>query len=86
MQTTTQINPGNSGGPLFNLRGEVVGVNNMKIAAVGAEGLGFSICAQVVKSFLDHRDAYAFDPRNPNAGFRYLRPPKRGAAVHSAGD
>ena len=76
LQTTTQINPGNSGGPLFNLRGEVVGVNNMKIAAVGAEGLGFSISADVVKSFLDNRDEYAFDPRNPNTGFRYLSPPK----------
>jgi serine protease Do len=76
LQTTTQINPGNSGGPLFNLRGEVVGVNNMKIAAVGAEGLGFSISSRIVKSFLDNRDAYAFDPRNPNSGFRYLSPPK----------
>lgn len=76
LQTTTQINPGNSGGPLFNMRGEVVGVNNMKIAAVGAEGLGFSISLRVLKSFLDNRDAYAFDPRNPNTGFRYLSPPK----------
>ena len=31
LQTTAQINPGNSGGPLFNMRGEVVGVTNMKI-------------------------------------------------------
>ncbi|PXA03309.1 hypothetical protein DDZ13_12870 [Coraliomargarita sinensis] len=75
LQTTTQINPGNSGGPLFNLRGEVVGVNNMKIAAVGAEGLGFSISSRTLKSFLDNLEAYAFDPRNPNAGFRYLTPP-----------
>lgn len=75
LQTTTQINPGNSGGPLFNLQGEVVGVNNMKIAAVGAEGLGFAISTDVLRSFLDNRDAYAFDPRNPNAGFRYLSPP-----------
>jgi serine protease Do len=80
LQTTTQINPGNSGGPLFNLRGEVVGVNNMKIAAVGAEGLGFSISSHIVKSFLDNRDAYAFDPRNPNAGFRYLSPPNLSGA------
>ena len=79
LQTTTQINPGNSGGPLFNLRGEVVGVNNMKIAAVGAEGLGFSIASRLLKSFLDNRDAYAFDPRNPNAGFRYLSPPQTGS-------
>lgn len=75
LQTTAQINPGNSGGPLFNLRGEVVGVNNMKIAAVGAEGLGFSISSRTLKSFLDNLEAYAFDPRNPNAGFRYLNPP-----------
>lgn len=75
LQTTTQINPGNSGGPLFNLKGEVVGVNNMKIAAVGAEGLGFSISSRTLKSFLDNLEAYAFDPRNPNAGFRYLNPP-----------
>lgn len=81
LQTTTQINPGNSGGPLFNLRGEVVGVNNMKIAAVGAEGLGFSISSRVLKSFLDNRDAYAFDPRNPNAGFRYISPPKAGPST-----
>lgn len=78
LQTTTQINPGNSGGPLFNLKGEVVGVNNMKIAAVGAEGLGFSISARVLKTFLDNRDAYAFDPRNPNSGFRYVSPPQMG--------
>lgn len=75
IQSTTQINPGNSGGPLFNARGEVVGVNNMKMAGVGVEGLGFSIPANILKLFLKNRDAFAFDPRNPNAGFRYLTPP-----------
>jgi serine protease Do len=75
IQSTTQINPGNSGGPLFNARGEVVGVNNMKLAGVGVEGLGFSIPANLLKLFLKNRDAFAFDPRNPNSGFRYLRPP-----------
>jgi len=76
IQTTTQINPGNSGGPLFNLRGEVVGVNNMKIVQTGAEGLGFAIPATTLKNFLKNRDTYAFDPANPNAGFRYNKPPK----------
>jgi len=75
IQTTTQINPGNSGGPLFNLRGEVVGVNNMKAMQVGVEGLNFAIPASVLKEFLRNRDAFAFDPRNPNAGYRYLAPP-----------
>lgn len=75
IQSTTQINPGNSGGPLFNARGEVVGVNNMKAAGVGVEGLGFSIPANVLKLFLKNREAFAFDPRNPDSGFRYLPPP-----------
>jgi len=76
IQTTTQINPGNSGGPLFNLRGEVIGVNNMKAMAVGVEGLNFAIPAAVLKNFLRNREAYAFDPRSPNAGFRYNSPPR----------
>ncbi|MDX2186850.1 MAG: trypsin-like peptidase domain-containing protein [Opitutaceae bacterium] len=75
IQTTTQINAGNSGGPLFNLRGEVVGVNNMKPMITGVEGVSFSIPTTVVKNFLRNRDAFAFDARNPNAGFRYLQPP-----------
>lgn len=76
IQTTTQINPGNSGGPLFNLRGEVVGVNNMKAMAVGVEGLNFAIPASALKDFLRNRAAYAFDPRSPNAGFHYNSPPQ----------
>jgi len=77
IQTTAEISPGNSGGPLFNYRGEVVGVNNMKVVAQGAEGLGFSIPVDSLKTFLINRDAYAFDPRNPNAGFRYTTPPSQ---------
>ncbi|MGZ8938808.1 MAG: S1C family serine protease, partial [Limisphaerales bacterium] len=75
MQTTTQINPGNSGGPLFNLKGEVVGVTNMKIQF--GEGLGFAIPVDAVKFFLNNRDAYAYDNDNPSNPFRYLEPPRR---------
>lgn len=81
IQTTTQINPGNSGGPLFNTRGEVVGVTNMKL--LFGEGLGFAIPIDYVKHFLNNRDAFAYDKNNPNSGFRYLeapRPKKPGAA------
>jgi serine protease Do len=76
IQTTAEISPGNSGGPLFNYRGQVVGVNNMKVVSTGAEGLGFSIPVRQLKTFLENRDAFAFDPRNPNAGYRYTAPPK----------
>ena len=75
LQTSTQINPGNSGGPLFNLAGEVVGVTNMKITF--GEGLGFAIPVELVKSFLDHRDAFAYAADNPNNPYRYLEPPSR---------
>jgi serine protease Do len=75
IQHTAEINSGNSGGPLFNLQGEVVGVLNMKMVQAGVEGLGFAIPASLLRLFLENQDAYAFDPRNPNAGFRYLDPP-----------
>ena len=39
-------------------------------AAPGAEGLGFAIPSATLKMFLHHRDAFAFDPTNPNSGFR----------------
>lgn len=42
-QTDAAINPGNSGGALVNQNGEVIGVNSLKIASSGVEGLGFAI-------------------------------------------
>ena len=81
LQTSTQINPGNSGGPLFNLAGEVVGVTNMKITF--GEGLGFAIPVELVKGFLDHRDAFAYSTDNPNNPFRYLEPPTRTMQTNS---
>jgi serine protease Do len=50
LQTDASINPGNSGGPLFNLRGEVIGVNSAIIS--GANTIGFAIPIAVVKQIL----------------------------------
>jgi serine protease Do len=76
VQTTAAINPGNSGGPLFNLKGEMVGVTTW--GYLGAEGLNFAIPVSVVRTFLENREAFAYDRDQPNSGHRYLRPPRKG--------
>lgn len=75
IQTTADINPGNSGGPLFNLKGEVIGVTSMGYLYLG--GLNFAIPTDVVKRFVINRDAFAYDEDNPNSGYRYLQPSGR---------
>ncbi|MCH2136461.1 MAG: trypsin-like peptidase domain-containing protein [Phycisphaerales bacterium] len=75
VQTDAAINPGNSGGPLFNTRGEVVGITNMGI--LGGEALGFAIPTRYVKDFIRNREAFVYDPSNPNSGHIYNEPPRR---------
>ena len=55
IQTDASINPGNSGGPLFNLKGEVVGINTAVIQ--GGQGIGFATPIQLAKSVLEQLKA-----------------------------
>jgi serine protease Do len=75
IQTDAAINPGNSGGPLFNARGEVVGI--VCAGATSFQGLAFGIPATDLVDFLVHRETYLYDPAQPLNGVTYLQPPFR---------
>lgn len=86
IQTDASINPGNSGGPLFNSRGEVVGV--VCAGYTFFDGLAFGIPAPDLIAFLQHRDAYLFDPTQPQNGVKYFEPPfrRKGQSVPQSED
>ncbi len=53
IQTDAAINPGNSGGALLNMAGELIGINSVKIASSGVEGMGYAIPITDVSSIID---------------------------------
>ncbi|MBS2772074.1 trypsin-like peptidase domain-containing protein [Anoxybacillus rupiensis] len=58
IQTDAAINPGNSGGALINSAGQVVGINSLKIAQEGIEGLGFALPSQYVQPVIEQLMEY----------------------------
>lgn len=83
LQVDASVNPGNSGGPLFNSRGQVIGVINMGVPTM--QGLNFAIPIRHVKYMLDHIDAYAYDETNPLSGYVYSTPPGNPQKRESSG-
>lgn len=59
IQTDASINEGNSGGALVNSKGEVIGINTLKFAGSGIEGMGFAIpinqTKPIAKEIIEHK-------------------------------
>lgn len=59
VQTDAAINTGNSGGALANSKGEVIGINTVKIVATGVEGIGFAIPSDealpIIKELIENK-------------------------------
>ncbi len=53
IQTDAAINPGNSGGALANADGLIIGINSVKLAGSGVEGMGFAIPINTVRDIVD---------------------------------
>lgn len=53
IQTDAAINPGNSGGALLNGKGEVIGINSVKLASSSIEGMGYSIPMEIAKPIIE---------------------------------
>ena len=68
IQTDAAINPGNSGGALINQKGQVIGVNSVKIAANAFEGLGFAIPITTAIKICDDLINYTYVTGRPYIG------------------
>ncbi|MDD3382381.1 MAG: trypsin-like peptidase domain-containing protein [Bacilli bacterium] len=54
IQHDAAINPGNSGGPLFNIYGDIIGINTLKIVTTDVDNLGFAISLTTINAYINN--------------------------------
>src|SRR6186713_2389511 len=97
IQTDASINRGNSGGPLFNLNGEVIGVNTAIISPSGGSiGIGFAVPAKTAVAVIDQLQQFGetrrgwlgvrIQPVTPEIGDSLNIKPPRGALIAGLDD
>ncbi|MFD2637765.1 S1C family serine protease [Piscibacillus salipiscarius] len=72
LQTDAAINPGNSGGALVNSKGEVIGINSMKIAKQRVEGMGFAIPIDQAKKIMSDLEKHG-EVKRPLVGVSVVK-------------
>ncbi|MFA7075348.1 MAG: trypsin-like peptidase domain-containing protein [Candidatus Izemoplasmatales bacterium] len=72
IQHDAAINSGNSGGALFNLAGELIGVNVIKLTSVDIEGMGFAIPSNLVSAIVNDIELYGYSIQKPVLGIRFV--------------
>lgn len=82
LQTDAAINPGNSGGALVNNRGEVIGINTIKLSQTDVEGIGFAIAISEAKPIIDDLINNGYVSGRPLVGIM-VRETSNGLSVNS---
>lgn len=73
IQHDAAINAGNSGGALFDINGDVIGINVIKLSATEIEGMGFSIPSNLVKAICEDIEEFGYSKQKPVLGINFIQ-------------